>query len=91
MQEKEKLKEAILRIQSMERYLDEILELRKHSGEETEEFREKIKILEEYYTGGQWLEDYERDERRELPSDLKRGVLTEDTLYDLLMEFEIYS
>lgn len=89
--EKQKLEEAILRIQRMERYLEEILELRNHCGEETAEFKEKMKLLEEYYTGGQWLEDYERDERKELPPDLKRGVLAEDTLYDLLVEFKIYS
>ena len=29
-------------------------------------------------------EDYEADERGELPPDLKRGVLSQDALYDLL-------
>ena len=28
--------------------------------------------------------DYEADERGELPPDLKRGVLSQDALYDLL-------
>ena len=31
-------------------------------------------------------EDYEADERGELPPDLKRGVLSQDALYDLLEE-----
>ena len=45
---------------------------------------EKIALLDAYYTSGEWLEDYESDERGELPPDLKRGVLAQDALYDLL-------
>ena len=47
---------------------------------------EKLRLLEEYYTSGQWREDYEADENGELPPDLKRGVLSQDGLYDLLEE-----
>lgn len=42
--------------------------------------------LNAYYTGGQWLADYEADERGELPHDLKRGVLSQDGVFDLLEE-----
>ena len=35
---------------------------------------------------GMWLLDYECDERGGLPSDLKRGVLSEDMLYNLLCD-----
>ena len=45
---------------------------------------EKIAFLDAYYTSGEWLEDYEADERGELPPDMKRGVLAQDALYDLL-------
>ena len=45
---------------------------------------EKLRLLEGYYTSGQWREDYEADERGELPPGLKRGVLSQDALYDLL-------
>lgn len=41
-----------------------------------------------YMEGGLWLGDYERDERGELPKDLKRGVLSQDALYDLLSVFD---
>lgn len=47
---------------------------------------EKLRLLEAYYTSGEWRDDYEADERRELPPDLKRGVLSQDALYDLLEE-----
>lgn len=45
---------------------------------------EKLRLLDAYYTSGAWREDYEADERGEFPPDLKRGVLSQDALYDLL-------
>ena len=45
---------------------------------------EKLRLLEAYCTSGEWREDYEADENGELPPDLKRGVLSQDALYDLL-------
>lgn len=45
---------------------------------------EKLAALDAYYTSGEWREDYEADERGELPPYLKRGVLSQDALYDLL-------
>ena len=44
--------------------------------------------LRDYYTGGQWLEDYEADSRGELPPDLRRGVLSQDGLWNLMEELE---
>ena len=32
----------------------------------------------------EWREDYEADERGEIPRDLTRGVLSQDALFDLL-------
>ena len=49
---------------------------------------EILRLLEAYYTSGEWREDYEADEREDLPPDLKRGVLSQDALYDLLEEVE---
>lgn len=49
---------------------------------------EKLALLDDYYTSGLWREDYEADERGELPPDLKRGVLSQDALYDLLAGFK---
>ena len=39
-----------------------------------------------YYESGQWLKDYEADERGELPRNLKRGVLSQDGLWELLQK-----
>lgn len=47
-----------------------------------------VQSLREYQVSGQWLKDYENDEKGKLPSELKRGVLSEDGLYNLLNEVE---
>ncbi len=65
----------IERIEKFERLFDEAVE----SSDP-----DKLRQLEAYYTSGQWQEDYEADERGELPPGLKRGVLSQDALYDLL-------
>lgn len=44
----------------------------------------EISQLEEYLSSGLWQQDFEADERGELPADLHRGVLSEDGLYNLL-------
>ena len=46
-----------------------------------------LRELETYYTGEDWKQDFADDEAGLLPSDLKRGVLSEDGLYDLLEEY----
>ena len=45
---------------------------------------EKLRLLDTYYTSVEWREDCEADERCELPPELKRGVLSQDALHDLL-------
>ena len=67
--------DRIRRVEKYERLFDEV-----RSAPDAE----KLRLLEAYYTSGEWREDYEADERGELPSDLKRGVLSQDALYDLL-------
>lgn len=69
--------DRISRVVKYERLFDEAL-----AGHDPE----KLRLLEIYYTSGDWLDDYEADERGELPPDLKRGVLSQDALYDLLSD-----
>ena len=47
-----------------------------------------IKRLEKYKSSGQWLKDYEADERGEIPAGTPRGVLSEDGLYNLLTDID---
>ena len=50
----------------------------------------KVQILTAYMDSGLWLLDYERDERGEFPKDLKRGILSQDALYDLICAIEAF-
>ena len=73
----------------MEQYMDEVSEvLEKCPDSIKDDVSIKLKIaeLENYQESGQWLLDYECDERGELPASLKRGVLSEDMLYNLLCD-----
>ena len=40
--------------------------------------------LEAYYGSEDWKQDFADDEKGLLPSDLKRGVLSEDAIWNLL-------
>ena len=46
-----------------------------------------IAKLKAYYDKD-WRKDFEADEAGKLPQDLKRGVLSEDGLYDLLTDYQ---
>jgi len=60
--------------------------LEEHAGSLPEDasFAAALQTLTRYYESGEWLRDYELDEQGLLPKDLKRGVLAQDTVYDLL-------
>lgn len=73
----------IARICRMEALFDEVSAALEH-GVPCNGLQEKIRLLTAYMDGGQWLLDYEADERGQWPSDLKRGVLSQDGLYNLL-------
>lgn len=71
--------EVIERIQQMERLFDALLECPEPEGR---------RELAAYYEGGQWLRDYELDEQGLLPPELKRGVLSQDGVYNFLKDTE---
>ena len=47
----------------------------------------ELKELEDYYTSPEWKEDYAADEAGLLPEGLKRGVLSQDGISNLLDRF----
>lgn len=78
---------AVERIQEMEEILDRANKVIDEIGSkisELEALQPDIQKLEKYYTGKEWKADFKLDEEGKLPSDLKRGVLSEDAVYDLL-------
>ncbi len=76
------------RVRRMEAYMDTVQDAMENGTADTPEILELRRILTEYMDGGQWMKDYEADERGELPADLKRGILSQDLLYDLLTTLE---
>jgi hypothetical protein len=54
--------------------------------EEYEAAQEDIKALDEYYGSKEWKQDFADDEAGRLPADLKRGVLSEDGIWNLLSD-----
>ena len=77
----------IERIQYYEEILDEAktaISKLEDALENYHSLQEKIKELETYYDGPMWMKDYKDDEKGKIPKDLKRGVLSEDAVYNIL-------
>lgn len=51
-----------------------------------EEVQEDISALETYYESDTWKQDFADDEAGRFPADLKRGVLSEDGIWNLLTD-----
>ena len=83
--------EQVRRIERYETMLDGLAAAvadAKRAMERLESLRPDAEALDAYYSGGDWLRDYGDDEKGLLPPDLKRGVLSQDALWDLLEEYD---
>ena len=79
--------ELIRRVSLMEDRYDEVtrvLAALEEAIDEYKDFKSELDALRDYMVSGQWKEDFEADEAGLIPSDVKRGVLSEDGLYNLL-------
>lgn len=56
--------------------------------DELETLLPEVKKLKAYQSSGKWLQDYEADERGEIPAEVNRSVLSQDGLYDLLADLD---
>lgn len=84
----DKINEAVIRIKKMESLFDALSAARNRPL--TKELKNAYSELSEYLASGDWQSDYELDEKKLLPSplELKRGVLSQDGLYELLCELK---
>ena len=79
--------EQIERIKTMEQHLDRASQavIRLSAAlDDHAETQEAIRELSAYYGSNDWKQDYADDEQGLLPHDLKRGVLSEDAIWNLL-------
>lgn len=71
----------IARIEEQEARLNRILAAEKPSVDD-------LRALEAYYESPLWRIDFESDEAGQIPEQVKRGVLSEDAIYDVLTSYE---
>lgn len=81
--------DQIEHIKYMEQNLDEAAEAVSIFGEALEKYaaaQKQIQELDAYYGSEEWRRDFDDDAAGKLPRSLKRGVLSEDGIYNLLAE-----
>lgn len=79
----------IERITKMEENLDAVTNAQDEllsALENYEKVLDNFKELSAYYGSEDWLKDFNDDNEGKFPKDLKRGVLSEDAVYDLVSE-----
>ena len=77
------------RIRKMERHLNRASAALKRLSsalDKYDEAKEDIAVLSAYYASNDWKQDFADDEAGRLPKNLKRGVLSEDGIWNLLEE-----
>ena len=82
-------KKQIARIRQMERRLDKALAAVKRLEAALDKYQavqEDIVALDEYYGSELWRQDFADDEAGRLPEGLKRGVLSEDGIWNMLTD-----
>ncbi|MBQ9374858.1 MAG: DUF4298 domain-containing protein [Ruminococcus sp.] len=85
------MNEQIKRIEQMEEIFDKVSPVVKNLENAIDEYliiKDDITKLENYYSSGDWREDYNADEAGMIPADIKRGVLSQDSVYDLLADHD---
>ena len=81
--------EQLRRIRKMERHLNRASAALKRLSsalDKYEEAKADIAALARYYGSDEWKQDFAADEAGRLPKNLKRGVLSEDGIWNLLEE-----
>ena len=84
-------KEQIERIRHMEQLLDRVWGAVSDGyipPYRRKEIQRDVDTLSAYYGSDEWKQDFADDEAELLPKDLKRGVLSEDGIWNLLKEWK---
>ena len=76
---------AIKRVKKYEAVMTEAEQiLKSRNTKQDEKLKFLLSELEEYYKSDEWKKDFTLEESGFFPSDIKRGVLSEDGIYNLL-------
>jgi hypothetical protein len=82
----------IERITQMEQRFNKVLAVildDRKTPEMLEAIKNDVAVLNEYYGSELWKQDFVDDEAGRLPTELKRGVLSEDGLWNLLSDYQL--
>ena len=77
----------IERIEHMEQNMERVMHAVRVLDDALNEYeaaQEALHELESYYGSDTWKQDFADDEQGKLPQNLKRGVLSEDAIWNLL-------
>ena len=78
----------IERIKWMEqRFNNALAAIKDGSADSLKAIKEDVAELSKYYGSELWKQDFAADEAGNLPPDLKRGVLSEDGIWNLLSDY----
>ncbi len=78
----ERIREMELRMERVAKTIEELMTALSHF----KALDDDLEVLDQYYGSDEWKQDLAADEAGRLPRDLKRGVLSEDGLWNLLSE-----
>ena len=83
---------TIARVQKMEERYNRVKKVTDALEEALDNYldvQNDIRLLDRYEYNGVWMRDFEADEKGQIPKDMARGILSEDGLYDLLIQIEL--
>lgn len=78
----ERIREMELRMERVAKTVEELMTALSHF----KALDDDLEVLDQYYGSDEWKQDLAADDAGRLPRDLKRGVLSEDGLWNLLSE-----
>ena len=70
-----------------QRYNNALAAIKDGSADSLKAIKEDVAELSKYYGSELWKQDFAADEAGILPRDLKRGVLSEDGIWNLLSDY----
>ena len=69
------------------RFNNALAAIKDESAASLKAIKEDVSELRKYYGSELWKQDFAADEAGNLPPDLKRGVLSEDGIWNLLSDY----
>ena len=83
------MKDTVNRIKAMEKRMrraEKVLKSMEYALDEWDMMNSDLKVLNKYLGSEDWKADLKADEEGMLPANLRRGVLSEDGIWNLLVD-----